>query len=262
MQRIDYIEDRETESQLGGREVPRGWQEATVTSRLERKGEEEGRHWSPGARFWQNQTTERRGVGATEGRWPLPEKPPRQKGQRTDTQILHHPGSHQSLLLAQTRGACTCSLRGGQLPTHTQLWFQKRCERKQAQDGRDSHSQYFTWAPESHSSLPRAPQGGKERKYWGSSSFNLTAVGVTDPSSEHRQRPQRQTCVGVIKPLAKTYSTPPAIQSSELHGSCGLDFKPSNVQAEGTWNLTTLDPWIPATQPQPKPWQTSSVQPS
>ena len=34
MQRIDYIEDRETESQLGGREVPRGWQEATVTSRL------------------------------------------------------------------------------------------------------------------------------------------------------------------------------------------------------------------------------------
>lgn len=41
MQRIDYIEDRETESQLGGREVPRGWQEATVTSRLERKGEEE-----------------------------------------------------------------------------------------------------------------------------------------------------------------------------------------------------------------------------
>ena len=121
MQRIDYIEDRETESQLGGREVPRGWQEATVTSRLERKGEEEGCHWSPGARFWQNQTTERRGVGATEGRRPLPEKPPRQKGQRTDTQILHHPGSHQSLLLAQTRGACTCSLRGGQLPTHTQL---------------------------------------------------------------------------------------------------------------------------------------------
>ena len=119
MQRIDYIEDRETESQLGGREVPRGWQEATVTSRLERKGEEEGCHWNPGARFWQNQTTERRGVGAMEGRRPLPEKPPRQKGQRTDTQILHHPGSHQSLLLAQTRGACTCSLRGGSAPnTH------------------------------------------------------------------------------------------------------------------------------------------------
>ena len=41
MQRIGYIGDRETESQLGGREVPRGWQEATVTSRLQRKGQEE-----------------------------------------------------------------------------------------------------------------------------------------------------------------------------------------------------------------------------
>lgn len=40
MQRIGYIGDRETESQLG-REVPRGWQEATVTSRLQRKGQEE-----------------------------------------------------------------------------------------------------------------------------------------------------------------------------------------------------------------------------
>ena len=83
-------------------------------------------HWSPGARFWQNWTTERRGVGATEGRRPLPEKPPRQKGQRTDAQILHQPGSHQSLLLAQTRGACTCSLRGGQLPTHTHSCDSKR----------------------------------------------------------------------------------------------------------------------------------------
>lgn len=40
MQRIGYIGDRETESQLGGRENARGWQEATVTSRLQ-KGQEE-----------------------------------------------------------------------------------------------------------------------------------------------------------------------------------------------------------------------------
>lgn len=136
MQRIGYIGDRETESQLGGRKVPRGWQGGA--QRLAGRCPEAGRkplspldcrekdrrrrcHWSPGARFWQNWTTERRGVGSTEGRWPLPEKPPRQKGQRTDTQVLHQPGSHQSLLLAQTRGACKCSLQGGQLPTCTQL---------------------------------------------------------------------------------------------------------------------------------------------
>lgn len=60
MQRIGCIGDRETESQLGGREVPRGWQEATVTSLDCREKDRRRRcHWSPGARFWQNWTTKR-----------------------------------------------------------------------------------------------------------------------------------------------------------------------------------------------------------
>ena len=128
--------------------MPRGWQEATVTSRLERKGEKEA--VSQGAPALASSRTGLRNAEELDprragGLCQRSHRGRKGRGQIPKFSTSQAPTNPSYWPRPEELANAACR---GQLPTCTQLWFQKRCELKQAQDGCDSHSQYFTWAPE------------------------------------------------------------------------------------------------------------------